>query len=182
MSSLFVGICVCCLLLLRWVHLYWARGHGHSILKTKDTWNCDWPASALGLLYVAALILCFVGLWKNEEIALSRGSGALLLMAAGVGLRVAGQSSLRGAFSWYWAPPESLVTTGIYKWIKHPLLIGYFLEVASLLLASSTSSWLVATLAGLCALLLYFQGVGEEKRLLTKFGEEWRTFARGKMA
>lgn len=182
MSTLLVSICVCCLLLLRWVHLYWVRNHGASIQKTKDTWNFDWPASALGLIYLVAVLLCFFGLWKNEEIALSRGLGALLIMVAGSGFRVAGQSSLRTAFSWYWGPPESLVTTGIYRWIKHPLLIGYFLEVASLLLASSISSWLVATLAGLCALLLYLQAVGEEKRLLTKFGEEWRAFARGKIA
>jgi protein-S-isoprenylcysteine O-methyltransferase Ste14 len=85
------------------------------------------------------------------------------------------------AFSWYWAPTSTfLVRKGIYRWLKHPLLLGYFMETAALVLASVFPSWLCGLLIGGTACVTMIQAVGEERRLEMKFGQDWRAFAAGK--
>ncbi len=171
------------LMVVRWTHLLWvcerARGGTPSSQQSLDD---DWPASALGLLYGLALIAWLFRFWGPVRMSPLRGLVAISLMFVGILLRLAGQHALRSAFSWYWTPSSSLITVGIYRWMKHPLLVGYFLEVTSLSVAAQLRSSVCGLLVGLTAVFIVAQARGEEKRLQMHFNEQWRSFARGKWA
>lgn len=71
--------------------------------------------------------------------------------------------------------PGPLVTTGPYKYIRHPVYLGMFLSVLGIAFA-------LLSLWGLLALLVLFVPAGiwrarlEEEALAQKFGDTWRTY------
>lgn len=71
---------------------------------------------------------------------------------------------------------HALVTTGPYRWVRHPLYSGGMLE--SMGLCVMMANWFVAAAAGAFWLLLAVRTPMEERRLLDKFGEEYRDYAR----
>lgn len=169
------------LIVLRWTHLFWACEQSRrDIPRPPRSRDHDWPATALGLLYGFALVLCLSRCRNADQFTTVRGVSALSLMSAGVLLRLAGQSAIRSAFSWYWTPSSSLITTGIYRWMKHPLLLGYLLETASLFVVAPLRPLDSGLLIAATALLIWLQAISEEKRLDVNFGDQWRSFARGK--
>ena len=183
MITLVILAGILALLILRWGHLLCVCRQSRLIVMTHDRMQRrDWPAIGLGALYGIALLLCLSRFWDVAHLGMARGLLALFLMIAGVLLRLAGQSALRSAFSWYWTPPPALITSGAYRWMKHPLLTGYLLETASLSIAAPIGSLACSLLIGTTTILIWVQAVGEEKRLDRKFGDNWRAFARGKWA
>jgi protein-S-isoprenylcysteine O-methyltransferase Ste14 len=171
------------LMVLRWIHLLWAcEGARVGRRVSSQVRNNDWPATALGFVYGFAFFVWLSRFWSTDHLTSGREVSGLCLMIIGVLFRLAGQDALRSAFSWYWAPSSSLCTSGIYKWMKHPLLFGYLLEIAALLIAAHTAPWACLILIGISAALIWIQAIGEEKRLESRFGEQWRSFARGKWA
>lgn len=172
-----------CLIVMRWIHLLWAcEGARVGARASNKARNNDWPATGLGLVYGFALLLWLSRLWSTNQLTNGRGASGLCLMIIGVLFRLAGQDALRSAFSWYWTPSSSLCKSGIYRWMKHPLLFGYLLETAALLVAAPTAPWACLILIGITAALIWIQAIGEEKRLESRFGEQWRSFAQGKWA
>jgi protein-S-isoprenylcysteine O-methyltransferase Ste14 len=63
---------------------------------------------------------------------------------------------------------HSLVTNGIYRFVRHPIYAGDLLLVIGLQLA--LQSWLFL-LGLMIAVVIVRQAIGEEKLLLTKFPE-----------
>jgi protein-S-isoprenylcysteine O-methyltransferase Ste14 len=69
-----------------------------------------------------------------------------------------------------------LVTSGIYRWVRHPVYGSYFASVVSSFLLAS--NWLVGLL-GLAYLALIVERTGhEEQMMLDEFGDEYRDYMR----
>lgn len=81
----------------------------------------------------------------------------------------------RGRHSVSWGMPENheLITTGPYRYIRHPSYMGYFLMFTGLLLA-----WLnVAAAIPLIAIPGYLEVAGvEEELLVARFGEKYMKY------
>lgn len=69
---------------------------------------------------------------------------------------------------------HALVTTGPYRWIRHPFYTACLLGVAggSLMMAN----WLVMLLGVLGAALLYTRTKKEEENLIKRFGDAYRQY------
>jgi len=170
------------LVLVRWLHLYWIclrPKKGMPLNPDKEA--RDWPAIGLGWLYAGLMIAWMSAFFLPHRLQTLRIAGALALLVVGVALRLAGQQALKDGFSWYWQPQSSaLVTQGIYRWLKHPLLLGYFLEMVAFGMAAPIPLYLFGAGVAASAWLTIAQAVGEETRLAQKYGEQWRSFSRGK--
>lgn len=175
--------CMSFLVVLRWAHLLTTCS-----VRPADEYvsprprDKDWPAVGLGLLYgiaFAAWLLCFLDRFHVTE---DRSSFACGLLALGVLLRLVGQSAIGSAFSWYWTPKSSmLVTAGIYRWLKHPLLLGYLLETAAFSVGAPIPVWACGLLIAATVILIGIQAAGEEQRLKVKFGDAWSSYAARKL-
>ena len=69
---------------------------------------------------------------------------------------------------------HTLVTTGPFRWIRHP-----FYTAAALLIPGSfliTANWFFLVAGGLVFLLLAIRTPKEEANLITRFGDEYRTY------
>jgi protein-S-isoprenylcysteine O-methyltransferase Ste14 len=69
---------------------------------------------------------------------------------------------------------HALVTTGPYRWVRHPMytmLFGYFVGLTLL-----SATWLVATLTVISILVLYRRIGIEERMMQEQFGDEYRAY------
>ncbi len=69
---------------------------------------------------------------------------------------------------------HSLVTTGPYRWVRHPMYTsGLVLFAAYSLL---TANWFVAVMCGLALAMLVVRTPAEEANLLKRFGDDYRAY------
>jgi protein-S-isoprenylcysteine O-methyltransferase Ste14 len=68
----------------------------------------------------------------------------------------------------------TLVTTGPYRWVRHPFYLAFALTMVANSLA--TANVFVAVAGGLAFLLLVIRTRKEEDKLLEHFGEEYRRY------
>jgi protein-S-isoprenylcysteine O-methyltransferase Ste14 len=73
-----------------------------------------------------------------------------------------------------WENTESLVTTGVYRYIRHPMYSALLFLAWGALLKSVTISTLV--LAGVATLALAATAKAEEAENVTRFGQEYRDY------
>ncbi|MEP7067844.1 MAG: isoprenylcysteine carboxylmethyltransferase family protein [Usitatibacter sp.] len=73
-------------------------------------------------------------------------------------------------------PPDRVVDTGIYRWVRNPMYLGHIIFLAGIALV--LGSWIAAIV--LILHLFWFQGrVREDERhLLELFGEPYRDYCR----
>jgi protein-S-isoprenylcysteine O-methyltransferase Ste14 len=173
-------------LAVRWVHLAVTLRRGKDTPRPPADGTCgtpEWQVLGLGVAYLMALVLWLydsLGSWQAPT-DLAHGVAAVSVVA-GACLRIIGQHALGPAFSWgsSIAPPQ-LVTSGIYRVLKHPLLLGYALECGGLLVGIRGDLMLRAGTAGLLVVSLCAQVVREERTLARRFGREWAEYAHGKL-
>lgn len=70
---------------------------------------------------------------------------------------------------------HSLVTSGPYRWVRHPFYVAAALAVAGVSLAAA--SWSLALTGGLVVVLLVVRTAREEELLAERFGDEYRDYA-----
>jgi protein-S-isoprenylcysteine O-methyltransferase Ste14 len=71
---------------------------------------------------------------------------------------------------------HTLVTHGPYRWVRHPFYVVLFLWVLSFTLL--TANWLLALLGGAALTMLVVRTRIEEAKLIERFGDEYRAYAR----
>jgi protein-S-isoprenylcysteine O-methyltransferase Ste14 len=69
---------------------------------------------------------------------------------------------------------HTLVTTGPYRWVRHPFYVASALAVAANSLV--TASWFLALTGGLAVALLVVRTRTEEEKLIERFGNEYREY------
>jgi protein-S-isoprenylcysteine O-methyltransferase Ste14 len=111
--------------------------------------------------------------WSESE--LLRYSG-LAAMAIGMAMRIAGMAQLGQLFSGYVTlqPEHRLITTGCYRWIRHPIYSGSLFAFAGFLLVFRSKLVLIALPIYLIGTLLR---IADEERLLAEtFGAEFTQY------
>jgi protein-S-isoprenylcysteine O-methyltransferase Ste14 len=99
------------------------------------------------------------------------------LIAAGLAIAIAAVRSFRKAGTNVepWKPALSLVTTGIFAWMRNPMYTGVTMFLAGLAIALG-SDWMLVLLLP-AVLILHFGVVKREERYLeAKFGESYRAY------
>ena len=71
---------------------------------------------------------------------------------------------------------HALVTTGPYRWVRHPLYTGGMIESVGVVLL--VSNWLVAVSAAAFWALIAYRTPLEEQKLIDAFGEDYRLYMR----
>lgn len=111
----------------------------------------------------------------------ARGLVAVLLLAAGLAVAIAGVLHFRRARTTVnpLRPEQatSMVTNGVYRWSRNPMYLGMLLVLAA------WAAWLgsLLALAGLPLFVAYmarFQIVPEERALAARFPDEFARYAR----
>ena len=69
---------------------------------------------------------------------------------------------------------HTLVTTGPYRWVRHPFYVATLLAVTANSLV--TANWFLALTGGLAVVLLVVRTRTEEEKLIERFGGEYRTY------
>jgi protein-S-isoprenylcysteine O-methyltransferase Ste14 len=102
--------------------------------------------------------------------------GAILIAAGAAMAIVAGRTFLQAGTTVDPRKPSlTLVTGGIFAWVRNPMYVGLLLLTAGLAIALA-SDWTLVLLVPV-ALILHFGVVTREERYLeTKFGESYRVY------
>lgn len=104
-------------------------------------------------------------------------SGVLVVWGLVLLRRLGGfRRTTEGSPVFTWESTESLVTTGIYRYIRHPMYSSLLFFAWGALLKSVSISTLV--LAGLATLALVATAKAEEAENLDRFGEDYRSYMR----
>jgi len=100
----------------------------------------------------------------------------LILFVVGVGIRLAGKRALGKYYSYGLRvlPDHKLVTSGIYKYVRHPISLAVLVYGPGIPLIFSSLYGFLITLA-LSPLVLYRITI-EERMLIQKFGDEYRDY------
>ena len=69
---------------------------------------------------------------------------------------------------------HTLVTSGPYRWIRHPIYTTYFASTLSFFLL--TANWFIGLVLVAMSILLASRVEGEEAMLLERFGDEYRAY------
>lgn len=97
--------------------------------------------------------------------AAAAAAGLALMVAATIELAARGGGLPMNAY-----PPPRLVRSGVFRWVRNPMYLGFALAVAGLAVAAGSAAgvWIVTPLAALGAAALWF---GYERHaLLARFG------------
>jgi protein-S-isoprenylcysteine O-methyltransferase Ste14 len=71
---------------------------------------------------------------------------------------------------------HTLITTGPYRWVRHPLYSGLLNEAIGVSLF--VANWFVASTAAATWALLAYRTRIEEDKLVEEFGEEYKEYQR----
>ena len=111
--------------------------------------------------------------WPESDLLRYVGLGAT---AIGMALRILGMMQLGQLFSGFVTlqPEHHLITTGCYRWVRHPIYSGSLLAFAGFLLVFRSQLALIAVPAYLTGTILR---IADEERLLAgAFGEEFAQY------
>jgi protein-S-isoprenylcysteine O-methyltransferase Ste14 len=127
------------------------------IRRSAATVDRTWRARALTLLAFGTLLV------RPDAIAaLASESVTIAVSASGTIVVVLGKLSLGRSFG-FTPANRGVVCRGMYRWVRHPIYLGYLITHAGFLVANPTA-WNVAVLIG-ADLALMLRAVCEERTL-----------------
>ena len=136
----------------------------------------------VGLVFVVTLVLWMIDPWQLKWSYLEL---PIRLRAMGLGL-----GAMAGAL-WIWTfrtlgpnltdtvvtrKNHTLVTSGPYRWVRHPFYDALALFVAAVFLI--TANWFLLVTGVLVLALILLRTRKEEQNLVARFGDEYRAYMR----
>ncbi|NLJ05857.1 MAG: isoprenylcysteine carboxylmethyltransferase family protein [Exilispira sp.] len=169
---------VVCILIYNYVGLYISRKHGAkipwwpSIVKSKD-----YTFYLIYIFYIALLVNAIISILEEKYIFLLALPGFILIL-----LSICINFVARRDLARYWTlfstteKEQKLVKTGIYAKVRHPIyLSGLILSLGFTLIAGN----LYGLLFFILSLVAFVTRIKKEEReLITKFGEEYKEYAK----
>lgn len=169
---------IVCILLNNYIGLYISRKHGTkipwwpSIVKSRD-----YTFYLIYISYMALLVNAIISILKEEYIFLLASLGFIPILISIYINFVARRDLAR-----YWTPfastgeDQKLVKTGIYAKVRHPIyLSGLILSLGFALIAGN----LYGLLFFILSLVAFVTRIKKEEReLITRFGEEYKQYAK----
>ncbi len=145
------------------------------------TEKADWafiaPATLVWVVALAATWLDFLQAWRRRTFRFGPlNLLGLVWMILGLGLRLAARRSLRQHFSYALRLRDDhvLVTSGVYRRIRHPAYTGDMLFHFGVTLLFSSLRGLVIMLALIPC--FYYRIAIEERMLVARFGDSYRAY------
>lgn len=149
--------------------------------QTRDNAGVVAPPPLLALVAVAlGLLLDYVAPAYLLDVLLSWGTRIILgieLIAAGLALIMIARRTFQAAGTRVepWKPSTTVVTTGVFAWLRNPMYVGGTAALIGLAILLA-SNWMVVTTV-ILALVLHFGVVKREERYLeAKFGDAYRAY------
>jgi protein-S-isoprenylcysteine O-methyltransferase Ste14 len=129
-----------------------------------------------GLSFMTQVVLCILFYnYLDLHWLLYVGWAVLVVaMLLGWGARVAFETSGESREGESWLRTTTVVTTGIYSVVRHPMYLSFLLMSLTLVLLSQ--HWLNALLGAVAMGLMYNDMCREEKSNVEKFGDAYRTY------
>jgi len=135
----------------------------------------------LGRTPVQTFVVCPVVVIAFE---LARGGGQILFVPWGCLLLVWGYLQYRligdyrhpraGGSRGIDVPPDRIIATGAYRYTRNPMYLGHLIFLAGL--AITFWSWLALVLLIVRAVWFHCRVLGDEKRLESRFGDDYATY------
>lgn len=177
------------LLVVLFIQIYHGRkgqkpGRGSYSLD-KTALNREGALSLIGHGAVLAFMLVMMVLYAvtPKRVQWSRVAFPEALQWLGLGLGIISLAALAGvhrALGRYWSPylrlqeGHRLVTSGLYRWVRHPMYSVLFVHTLAMALVSS--NWLFALLCLARMAFLYARIGKEEAMLIEQFADEYRDY------
>ena len=135
-----------------------------------------------GALLAPLVLAALYGPWIGAAYCTSAGIhfgfemlAGLAMIVAACGLWLAAGPSILRADTRLTTWPEQLVTTGLYRWVRHPLYLGHVLFIGAIMLIAGADGVFLET--PLLWILAYVVARYEEtSRLEPRFGETFQEY------
>ncbi len=158
------------------VYALWQAYESRISVAELDKEEALHDAGTMPLAAVAKLILLMTAMLGGGIQRYELGALALVVFLAGVVLRSVAVNSLQGHYSHRIRRPPTLVTTGVYGWIRHPAYAGTLLAHAAVplffpnpyALAGFWLAWLPAVI---------IRTLVEDRFLRRDLGQEYEAYA-----
>jgi protein-S-isoprenylcysteine O-methyltransferase Ste14 len=127
---------------------------------------------AIDWLMPTFVLRVLFGFWTRVTIG-------VLLIALGGLIALAGERTFRRAGTNVppWRPALTLVTHGIYRWLRNPMYVGLAFIVAGFGIAMG-ADWVLVLLVPAALVMHYGVVLREERYLEAKFGDAYRAYRR----
>jgi protein-S-isoprenylcysteine O-methyltransferase Ste14 len=154
-------------ILFSWLHLSWTQRNNPRARKMDLEWQVMLLSSSFFI--ATSLLLWRIVASTPHMVALDAVSTALAV--TGSILRALSIYALGQNFSWGSKPPEKIVRDGIYRYTKHPLIIGYVLQTMGMAIAGNGAAMMKLIPVVGVIFAAWIQMRREEKEIEKCFGK-----------
>ena len=156
------------LILLSWVYLSWTQRDNPRAKKIDREWQV---LLLSGSFFTAAGLLVW-RITSAEQSSVTIDVVATVYAIIGSILRALGIHALGQHFSWGSTPPKEIVHSGVYRYIRHPLIIGYVLQTGGMSIAGN-GSYVIRTLPIICVIIAAWVQIRREEREIKRCFENY---------
>lgn len=155
-------------ILLSWVYLSWTQKNNPRAKKI----DREWQVLLLSGSFFAAggLLVWRIASARQNSIAIDMVATAYTIV--GSILRVLGIYALGQHFSWGSTPPKEIVRNGVYRYLRHPLIIGYVLQTVGMSIAGN-GSYVIRALPIICVVIAAWVQIRREEREIRRCFENY---------
>lgn len=132
------------------------------------------------IVIIPLIILYLTNDYATRDLGLLNVSIGVLLVSTGLiilSITIASFNSIGKGTLAPWDPPKELVTNGMYKYMRHPMISGVILSIIGESLLVQSGSILIYGIFFTLLNVIYLKYV-EEPELVKRFGNQYITYKR----